>query len=479
MTSASAPLILVVDDESDFLSSVTERIRLKGFRTLAASGGREALALARDNPLSMAIVDQRMPDMDGLVTIAKLREIRPGLKTVLLTGHGDEKLRQATEGLSSLYFEKDQMADFWEFLSGLATRPGMIIIPPGSRTEASGLNDLELLAARETMDRRQHGVMPEVPAPYAQDMSKIIGESAAVQELKSTLSKVAGLDCTVLLLGETGTGKELVARTIHASSPRNRKRFMAINCAAFTQDLLSNELFGHEKEAFTGARQGKQGVFEAASGGTILLDEVGDTPYPMQLQFLRVLQEKTVIRVGGTREIPVDVRVLAATNQDLREGIERGSFREDLYYRLNVFTLRIPPLRDRREDIPLLASFFLTKYTRAFDKTVEGISPEVQEAFQRYPFPGNVRELENVIERAVILCDGDAILPRHLPQRFRDHAPAKVFSRQDLVSLAELEKSYILEVVQATNHNKSEAAKILGINRASLWRKLKKYEEEG
>jgi transcriptional regulator with PAS, ATPase and Fis domain len=289
---------------------------------------------------------------------------------------------------------------------------------------------------------------------------------------------VAALDCTVLILGETGTGKELVARTIHEASNRNRERFLAVNCGSFTPDLLSNELFGHEREAFTGASRGKQGVFEAASGGTIMLDEVGDTPPSMQVQLLRVLQEKTVTRVGGTTEIPVDVRVLAATNVSLKQRVKAGQFREDLYYRLNVFTVRIPPLRERADDVELLGSFFLNKYNRAFRKQVEGISEEVLGLLNAYHFPGNVRELENVIERAVIVCDGGLVLPRHLPERFRRLEAAASRTRTDFVSLAELERGYIRQVLEATGGNKSETAKILGINRASLWRKLKRYDED-
>ena len=472
--------VLVVDDEAPFLSSLAERIELKGYRTLTAETGADALDLARSNHLDLAIVDQRLPDIEGLSIMARLKEIHPGLRTVLLTGHGDEKLRQATESLDAGYFEKDQMSGFWDFISRFRDRPGMIIIPPGGG-EADGTwpGNIEFLAAGETLQRRRHGLLPEDDTPGGRALARIIGETPTMQELKETISKVAGMDCTVLLLGETGTGKEMVARTIHDLSPRGKHRFLAANCGAFSQDLLSNELFGHDKEAFTGAHHTKKGLFEAAAGGTILLDEVGDTPPSMQVQLLRVLQEKTITRVGSTTEIPVDVRVLAATNRDLKKDVAAGRFREDLYYRLNVFTVRIPPLRERRDDIELLASFFLGKYRRTFGKPIEGFTDEVMDILLGYSFPGNVRELANVVERAVILCESGSVERRHLPERLRDAKAVVPVQRGEFVSLAELEREYIIKVLASLDNNKSEAAKVLGINRASLWRKLKKYEEDG
>ncbi|WP_425266029.1 sigma-54 interaction domain-containing protein [Desulfohalovibrio reitneri] len=312
---------------------------------------------------------------------------------------------------------------------------------------------------------------------------RLLGETGPMQELRRMIAKVAALDCTVLIRGETGTGKELVARSIHQASKRSEARFLAINCGSFSQELLSNELFGHEKEAFTGADKVKEGMFEAAKGGTILLDEIGDTPQAMQTQLLRVLQEKSIIRVGGTHEVPVDVRVLAATNKTLRDEVASGKFREDLYYRLNAFILRIPPLRERQEDIPLLGRYFLDKYLREFDKKARGVSHGVWELLESYPFPGNVRELENIMERAVILCDGEEILPEHLPRRVREgrsgpekEAPAPE-EGDSLPTLAELEDEHIRRVMSHTDGNKMDAAKILGISRTSLWRKLKRMGE--
>jgi transcriptional regulator with PAS, ATPase and Fis domain len=368
------------------------------------------------------------------------------------------------------------MLSFWDFLRRIKTENGVIILaPPNGTDDNDRLDELEAIAASRAFERSKNR---DEHSARVESRPKLIGETSVMQELKETIDKVGALDCTVLLRGETGSGKELVAKLIHHASPRANNRFFAVNCASLSHELLSNELFGHEKEAFTGAQNTKKGIFEATDGGTILLDEIGDTPKAMQVQLLRVLQEKTIIRVGGSEEIPVDVRVIAATNQSLQSKLEDCSFREDLYYRLNAFTLRIPPLRERREDIPALCSYFLQKYNREFGKHVEQFNNDVMQCLMNHPFPGNVRELENVVERAVILCEGATVRKRHLPERFRTgRIPARSErSRTGFVTLSELETQYIQEVLEATHGNKSEAAKILGINRASLWRKLKRQE---
>jgi DNA-binding NtrC family response regulator len=488
------PTILLVDDEKKFLDSISERIRLKGFEPLSVSSGEEAIETAKHTAIDIAIVDQKMPGIDGLTTITKLKEIHPEIKTVLLTGFGNEKIKEAAEALESAYFEKDEMRNFWNFIKQFSSKSGMIIIkPPFGEEDAAGEGkdidfrggqsgfkpeELELHAARQSMERRRSLTDIDVSPLYSESRThKLIGETPSIVELKKNIRKVASLDCTVLIGGETGTGKELVARAIHLLSPRRERKFMAVNCGSFTEELLSNELFGHEKEAFTGARHRKRGVFEAASGGTILLDEIGDTPLSMQVKLLRVLEEKTVIRVGGTEEIPVDVRILAATNQSLKEKIDQGGFREDLYYRLNAFTLRIPPLRERKDDIPILSSYFFDRYRKEYQKEIKKISDEVFSIFMTYSFPGNVRELENAIERAVIVCEESELAKEHLPQRFAEVKQSAGRKKKDLVTLAELEKQYIIEVLKSTKGNKSEAARILGINRASLWRKLKEVDD--
>jgi transcriptional regulator with PAS, ATPase and Fis domain len=387
------------------------------------------------------------------------------------------------------------MRDLWDFVREFDSHHGMIIINPSIRPNGDG-------GARED---RLFGSTQEAPKPVAAELPaeqktgqgaqpfpkehetgrspdspgyRLVGESPSILELKQNIKKVASLDCTVLIEGEAGTGKQLVARTIHMLSPRKQRMFMAINCGSFEEELLSNELFGHEREAFSGALSPKRGVFEVASGGTVLLDEIGDTPPSIQVKLLRVLQEKTVIRVGGTEEIPVDVRVLAATNRGLREKIDAGEFREDFYYTLNAFPIDVPPLRARRGDISLLSNYFLEKYRREFGKEVKRISDGVLAIFLRYSFPGNVHELENAIEHGVIMCGGEELRDEHLPRRFQNGKPLVELERRELLSLAELEKEYILRVLKATKGNKSEAARILGINRASLWRKLKQIDEE-
>jgi DNA-binding NtrC family response regulator len=487
--------ILLVDDEKKFLDSIAERIRLKGFKPLSALSGEEAIEIAKKKKIDIAIVDQKMTGIDGLTTITKLKEIHPMVKTVLLTGHGNEKIKEAAEALESAYFDKDEMRDFWNFIKQFSSKSGMIIIKPPFGEEYApvegkagatppfqgGLNfeELEMHAARQTLER--HGFPSDTDRhPYYLETKpqKIIGETQSILEIKKNIRKVASLDCTVLIFGETGTGKELVARAIHLFSPRNSRKFMAVNCGSFTQELLSNELFGHEKEAFTGAHHRKRGVFEAASGGTILLDEIGDTPLSMQVKLLRVLEEKTVTRVGGTEEIPTDVRILAATNQDLKKKIDQGEFREDLYYRLDAFILRMPPLRERKDDIPLLSSYFLDKYRKEYGKDIKWISDEVLSIFMNYSFPGNVRELENAIERAVIVCEHDELKKNHLPERFAQVKHPVHINGENLLTLAEVEKQHIVKVLRSTKGKKSEAAQILGINRASLWRKLKEIDKK-
>jgi transcriptional regulator with PAS, ATPase and Fis domain len=305
---------------------------------------------------------------------------------------------------------------------------------------------------------------------------KIIGKSPNMQEVKRAIVRVAPLDCTVVIRGETGTGKELISRTIHEMSPRSGQQFLAINCGALNEDLLRNELYGHEREAFTGAVKGKKGLFEAVSGGTMLLDEIGDMPLAMQSQLLRVMQEKTITRIGGAREIPVDVRVLAATNRSLREEIAQGLFREDLFYRLSAFIIRVPPLRERPDDIPLFNRHFIDRYATELGKPVKMVSDEVMGIFSRHPFPGNVRELENIIELAVVLAEGEVIEKRHLPKRFlAEMEAARDTSKQPVLTLAELERQHILKVLSTTGGNRTRAAEMLGISRVSLWRRLKAY----
>ncbi|WP_196772769.1 sigma-54-dependent transcriptional regulator [Pseudodesulfovibrio alkaliphilus] len=448
----SRRIILLVDDDESFRDTLVQRMESRGFDVVAVSSGAEALRLAATKEPALAVVDMRMPDMDGLETIARLHEMRPGMRTALLTGFGGNTLRQAAQDQHTEYFEKQNMSRLWERLESLKEEP----------------------AAEST-------VVPGAGMDRPGEERSIIGQTKAMQQLKRDVDMVAALDCTVLLLGETGTGKELLSRTIHRKSSRTRGRFLAVNCGSFSHDLLSRELFGQEPEA--GGGRGSTGLFEAASGGTILFDEVGDTPLPMQSQLLRMLQDRTIHRVGGGQEVHVDVRIMATSNQDLKAKIRAGQFREDFYYRLNVFTLHVPPLRERRDDIPPLCNYFLACYNQSFDMKVDGFDTEVLDLLMDYPYPGNVRELESIVERGVIVRREGLIRREDLPRRFQKSgvSPAKTAPGRPhgerLPTLAEIEEEHIRRVMAAVGHNKLEAAKVLGISRAGLWRKLKKMDE--
>jgi DNA-binding NtrC family response regulator len=304
--------------------------------------------------------------------------------------------------------------------------------------------------------------------------ANFIGNSKCMLEVFRLIGKIAPLDCNVLIQGESGTGKEMVAKALHQRNPRNQQPFISFNCGGFTEELIANELFGHEKGAYTGANETKIGLLEAADKGTIFLDEISQMPMSMQVKLLRFVEERLLIRVGGVRAQPVDVRLIAASNEDLKALVKSQTFREDLFYRLNVVAVKLPPLRERQDDIPLLVRHFLQRYNRAFGKTIKGVSSGAMEILSRYPFPGNVRELENIIERAVALSDDAVISRRDLPSDLRDlHISS--FKELSWPSLEEKEKQYIQEVLIKTNYQKKLAAEILKLPRTTLWRKMKYY----
>ncbi len=441
--------ILIVDDEAITRENLALILGKEGHDTVVAAGGVEAIRALEATDFDLVLTDLKMKDADGLEVLDRARKLRPDTEVIVLTGYAT--VATAVEAMRKGAYH---------------------YIPKPFEVE-----ELRMLVEKALEKRRMRTEISELRQRIESDkgITRFIGQAPTIQALKETIAQVSQLDCNVLILGETGTGKELVARIIHELSPRSSQRFMALNCGAFSAELIDNELFGHEKEAFTGAGRVKKGLLEAASGGTVFFDEVGELPLTMQVKLLRVLQERNFLRVGGTEEIPVDIRILAASNKDLKKEVELGEFRQDLFYRLNVICLHIPSLSERKEDIPLLARHFLAKHTPK-GSPVRRISVEVMDILMNYEFPGNVRELENIVERAAVLCEGEVIEPRHLPadlQELRARPERKV--QEQWPTLEENEKLYILSVLEEVGGNKTRAAKILGIDRVSLWRKLKRY----
>lgn len=468
MTSESRQ-ILLVDDEEKFLKLISQRLKLMGFGTFTATNGADAVDIFRQNPIDIAIVDLDMPGINGLVTITKLKEINPGLQTVLLTGHGNDKVKQATESLDSRYFEKHEMRDFWGFIEKLHSHGKVVVIRPN--TGGTGTTP-EIDAPHEIEIRPGHDTRGATYPPGGLEGPRIVGETPAMQTLRKNIERVATLDCPLILKGETGTGKEMAARRIHALSRRNNGRFIAINCGYFGNDPVGGQ------PQFDKNSGNLRDFFNAARQGTILLDQIEDMSQQMQIQLLKIIDNAELPRADQTKVSSADIRILAATGADLAKQAESGSFRKDLYYRLNLFELTIPPLRDRKDDIAPLSHYFLDKYSKIFEKPVKFISEEVLDTFAAYSFPGNVRELEHIVERAIILADDRTIDKRHLPARFRTNgAAAQKPDKTHFLTLAEREINYILEVLEGTGGNKSQAAEVLGISRAALWRKLKQLKE--
>jgi DNA-binding NtrC family response regulator len=467
----TSPKILLVDDEEKFLNFIAQRLELLGFNPLKASTGGEALALAKNSRIDLAIVDLKMPDIDGLTIITQLEEIQPGLRAVLLTGYGNAKMRQATAALDAAYFAKDEMEGFWNFIRKLNMDGNVIVISPPA-----------LSGSMNSRADKQESRIPEPSrigeiqdAALAAEGHRMIGETPAIRELRRNIERLAALDCTAIIRGETGTGKELAARIIHHSSRRKNKRFIAINCGCFSNDLLIEELFRPGSANLSGADPSKEHLGQPEAGGTILLDQIEAMSPKMQLAMLKIIDSNKASQPHAGGDFPFDVRILVASRYNLGQLAGEGKFREELYYRLNVLELFIPPLRERRDDLPPLCRYFLNKFAKEFKKAVEYVSDEVISLFMSYDFPGNVRELEHIVERAVILADGDTIEPRHLPGRFHKADYSSRAAAKEIMPLAEMEKHYILKVLEATRGNKSKTAELLGISRSALWRKLKQY----
>lgn len=484
--------VLLVDDEEKLLKSIAQRMKFLGFTPHSATSGLAAIELAKRQPVELAIVDLQMPDMNGLVTITKLKEIQPRLKTVLLTGHGSDKVRQATESLNTLYFEKDEMGEFWNFIKKLNASGQVVVFhpPTTSPDEGDGSGRMNPGHRIEIHPAREHDTTAKRPIDRVDGSAMnanrmgihqpvIVGETPAMQALRKTIARVATLDCTVTLIGEPGTGKELAARAIHAGSLRSRYRFLAINCASFKNEQLAEQVLGYKRGDLYEAIRTRSGIFSSGQVGTLFIDQVEKLPELMQDQLLRTLEKADRQAVGGQKPAEFDIRILVATDSQLIKRTKAKQFNRSLQERLAVFELTVPPLRERKDDIPPLCRFFFDKYRQSLGKPVQSISPDVVETLTYYEFPENVRELEHIIERAVIIADSRTITLKHLPVRFRKQPKSdRVAKAGSFSTLAELEKRYILEVLESTRGNKSKTAEILGISRAALWRKLKQFKKE-
>jgi DNA-binding NtrC family response regulator len=446
--------ILIVDDEKVTLKNLEYIMKKEGYEVVGTQSGAHALKLLEEQPFDVVLTDLKMEKVDGLQVLKRCRELYPDAEVIMITGYATLESAVQTMKHGAFYY---------------VAKP--FKLDEVRKVVKEAIEKVRL--KKENRQLREH-------IDKFEGKAKIITEDANMQKLLNTALQIAPTDCNIIVTGESGTGKELFARHIHACSQRSEGPFFAINCGAFTEELLSNELFGHEKGAFTGATTLKKGLVEMASGGTLFLDEITEMPPSMQVKLLRVIQEREVLRLGATEPVKVDVRLIAATNRDIQEAIKSGNFRQDLYFRLNVVSLHIPPLSERKDDIPLLSYFFLKKYATLMKKDVTEISQDVLALLMSYDFPGNVRELENIIERGVALANGNTIEVLHLPEDLKELS-IRVFRKKEgkIPSLEEQEKAYIKWVLREVGENKTLAARILGIDRVSLWRKLKKYGLEG
>ena len=450
--------ILIVDDEKNYPLILSAVLQEEGYETLTANSGTEALEILNHADVDMVLTDMKMPGMDGIELMEKIKADHPHLPIIMMTAYGT--VEKAVEAM--------QKGAYNYILKPFDNERLIIFIKKAIDMYRVVKENLRL---RDVVENRFN-------------FGNIIGKSKRMQELFDLIQKIASSSATVLIEGESGTGKELVAKSIHFNSHRKDKPFVAVNCSALSENLLESELFGHEKGAFTGAVATKKGRFELADAGTLFLDEIGEISMNLQVKLLRVLQERAFERVGGIKSIPVNIRIIAATNKKLKLEMDRGRFREDLYYRLNVIHLSLPPLRERAEDIRLLVSHMIDKYSdeRRQNPPVRGVDQEVDRLFYEYSWPGNVRELENVIERAMVLCPGDMIevsdLPGHFKKNVRhslhllDYLPddAKLYETIDRV-----ERTMIERALTITHHVQSHAADLLGIGKSGLNQKIKKY----
>ena len=443
--------VLIVDDEEGIRSVLADLFQELGYDATLAEDGKSGLKAALAGTYDLVMLDLSLPGLDGLDVLRSLKEDRPEVPVIMITAYAS--MQSAVEALK---------LGAYDYI-----------------TKPFGLSEVQMIAERAVERRRlideNKYLKEQLRLQYGFD--NVIGRNPQVQQAYVLAAQVADSSASVLILGETGTGKEYVARSIHYQSPRSEDPFVKVSCAALPETLLESELFGHEKGAFTNAIARRIGRFEMADGGTLFLDEVGDMMPAIQLKLLRVLQEKQFERVGGSETIAVDVRIIAATNRNLKKAIAEKQFREDLYYRLNVITINLPPLKERKEDIPELAGHFVEKYCRETGKHIEGLIPEAMCVLESYFWPGNIRELENCIERAVILCHGRRILPQHLLFS-EDVGPLAAPKASSCVPkpLSEMERDHIESVLSYCDWNQTRAASILGIDRKTLRNKVREYQ---
>ncbi len=457
--------LLIVDDEKNTREGLQRFLEGLGFDAVTAADGEEGWALFQKERPDLVLCDIRMPKLDGIGLLEKIKAQHASAAVILLTAYGTvEDAVKAMKKGAYYYLTKPVNLEELEFLINKAL---------ASRTLEEENRELKEALFKEKFEQGQ-----------------ILAESPKMREILKTVEQVAASNATVLIEGESGSGKELIAHRIHELSPRRNKPFVAVHCASLTESLLSSELFGHEKGSFTGASERKVGRFERAHQGTLFLDEVGEISQETQVKLLRVLQEREFERVGGTKTIQVDVRLICATNKNLLEEVRAGRFREDLYYRLNVIYMKVPSLRERRGDVPLLVKSFVEHYGRLNNKKIREIEPAAMDALQNYDWPGNVRELKNIIERMIVLSQGDVLTLAHVPEDLRQNKPAYPLlntlpggtagSSAPMASaqLEDMEKEFIRAKLQEANGNKSLAAKKLGISRRTLYRKIESYKLE-
>ncbi len=446
--------VAVIDDEKIARDLMKRFLEKEGFQVETFPNASLFFSKLKDATFHLLFIDLKLPDMNGLEVLKRVKSVNPDSEAIIITGYGS--IDSAVE----------------------ATKMGAFHY----LTKPLKKHDICLIAnrARQSLRLKFENKTLRMTSTGTALIEGFVGAGPAMQEIFKLIKKVALVNCNVLLQAETGTGKQMVAKAIHKLSPRRSKPFVYFNCASFTEELISSELFGYEKGAFTGATSTKKGLFETANGGTVFLDEIGEMPLNMQVKLLHVLQERQILRVGGTKPIDLDVRIIAATNSDLKSAIKEGRFREDLYYRLNVVNIELPRLADRKEDIPLLITHFIKKYSSRFKKEIKNIKPEALNLLMQYDFPGNVRELENIVQRAIALTDSNYIGIEHLPSELLHHSvPDSPNHNTALLPLEEVERRHILNVLEQTGYNKKLTSKILKIPRTTLWRRMKKFNISG